>query len=98
RRAATAQSRGRALPEPLNAPRPRLGASGGRVMYPSAAATAAAITDPAPGRDMRSLLPCELSRWVAAPGPPAYRGEQIFRWLHGRDVQAVGEMTNVPPT
>ena len=57
-------------------------------MYPSAAVTAAAaaINDPAPGRDMRSLLPDELARWVAATGAPAYRGEQIFRWLHGRGV------------
>ena len=60
-----------------------LGASDGRVMYPSAAVTAAAITDPVPGRDMRSLLPDELASWVAATGAPAYRGEQIFRWLHG---------------
>jgi len=68
-------------------------------MYPSAAVTAAAaITDPAPGRDMRSLLPDELALWVAATGAPAYRGEQIFRWLHGRGIQTVDEMTNVPPT
>ena len=68
-------------------------------MYPSAAVTAAAaITDPAPGRDMRSLLPDELARWVAATGAPAYRGEQIFRWLHSRGIQTVDEMTNVPPT
>jgi 23S rRNA (adenine2503-C2)-methyltransferase len=60
--------------------------------------TAAAITEPTPGRDMRSLLPDELARWVAATGAPAYRGEQIFRWLHARGVLATDEMTNVPPT
>jgi len=68
-------------------------------MYPSAAVTAAAaITDPAPGRDMRSLLPDELAKWIAATGAPGYRGEQIFRWLHSRGIQTVDEMTNVPPT
>jgi 23S rRNA (adenine2503-C2)-methyltransferase len=33
---------------------------------------------------------------VEAAGAPAYRGEQIFRWLHGHGVEALEEMTNVP--
>jgi 23S rRNA (adenine2503-C2)-methyltransferase len=34
---------------------------------------------------------------MAAAGAPAYRGEQVFRWLHGRGVGDVEQMTNVPP-
>jgi 23S rRNA (adenine2503-C2)-methyltransferase len=48
-------------------------------------------------RDVRSLLPDELARYVVAAGAPAYRAEQIFRWLHGRGVGTVEAMSNVPP-
>jgi 23S rRNA (adenine2503-C2)-methyltransferase len=46
--------------------------------------------------DLRSLMPAELAARVAAAGEPAYRGEQVFRWLHGEGVESVEEMTNVP--
>jgi len=50
--------------------------------------------------DLRSLTPAELAERVRAAGAPAYRGEQVFRWLHGRGVEAVVEsveaMSNVP--
>jgi 23S rRNA (adenine2503-C2)-methyltransferase len=50
--------------------------------------------------DLRSLTPAELTLRVRAAGQPAYRGEQIFRWLHGRGAEAVVEsietMCNVP--
>ncbi|RMH38037.1 MAG: 23S rRNA (adenine(2503)-C(2))-methyltransferase RlmN [Deltaproteobacteria bacterium] len=39
----------------------------------------------------------ELAAFVTGElGEPAYRAEQIFRWLHGRGVTSVDEMTNVP--
>jgi 23S rRNA (adenine2503-C2)-methyltransferase len=50
--------------------------------------------------DLRSLTPAELAERVRAAGEPAYRGEQVFRWLHGRGAEAVVEsmeaMSNVP--
>ncbi len=50
--------------------------------------------------DLRSLTPAELSERVRAAGEPAYRGEQVFRWLHGRGTGAVVEsldaMSNIP--
>jgi 23S rRNA (adenine2503-C2)-methyltransferase len=50
--------------------------------------------------DLRSLTPAELTERVRAAGQPAYRGEQVFRWLHGRGAEAVVEsietMSNVP--
>jgi 23S rRNA (adenine2503-C2)-methyltransferase len=51
----------------------------------------------APVHDLRSLTPDELAARVTAAGEPAYRAEQVFRWLHGRGVGALDEMKNVPP-
>ena len=66
--------------------------------YPSAAVTAApAANESPPGAGLRALLPDELARWVAGAGAPGYRAEQIFRWLHGRNVDTLEAMTNVPP-
>jgi 23S rRNA (adenine2503-C2)-methyltransferase len=48
--------------------------------------------------DLRSLLPAELVARTSDAGEPAYRGEQVFRWLHARGVDELGEMTNVPRT
>jgi 23S rRNA (adenine2503-C2)-methyltransferase len=49
------------------------------------------------GIDARALLPSELAAWAADAGAPAYRAEQIFRWLHGQAVATPDDMTNVPP-
>ena len=58
---------------------------------------APAISSPAaPKRDLRSLLPDELATWVKGAGAPAYRAEQIFRWLHGQGATSLDAMTNVP--
>jgi 23S rRNA (adenine2503-C2)-methyltransferase len=46
--------------------------------------------------DLRSLTPAELAERLKAGGAPAYRGEQVFRWLHERGVESTDEMTNVP--
>jgi 23S rRNA (adenine2503-C2)-methyltransferase len=46
--------------------------------------------------DLRSLTPAELSARLSAAGTPAYRGEQVFRWLHAQGVASTDEMTNVP--
>jgi 23S rRNA (adenine2503-C2)-methyltransferase len=58
--------------------------------------TAAALPTPAATRDLRALLPDELTSWVTAAGAPKYRGEQIFRWLHGQGAHTLDAMTNVP--
>ena len=46
--------------------------------------------------DLRSLLPAELEARASGAGEPAYRGEQVFRWLHARGVDELEQMTNVP--
>ena len=50
--------------------------------------------------DLRSLTPAELPSGCAPPAQPAYRAEQVFRWLHGRGTEAVVEsveaISNVP--
>jgi 23S rRNA (adenine2503-C2)-methyltransferase len=59
--------------------------------------TAPALSEPAaPKPDVRALLPDELTAWVKAAGAPAYRAEQIFRWLHGHGIESLDAMTNVP--
>ena len=59
--------------------------------------TAAALSPtPAVGLPSRGLLPDELRAWVAEAGAPAYRAEQIFRWLHATAVQTTAAMANVP--
>ncbi len=61
--------------------------------------TAAVVVPPTPtaGLPARALLPDELRRWVADAGAPAYRAEQIFRWLHASAVETTSAMANVPP-
>jgi 23S rRNA (adenine2503-C2)-methyltransferase len=46
--------------------------------------------------DLRSLTATELATRVRAAGAPAYRGEQVFRWLHEQAVEGTEQMTNVP--
>ena len=74
------------------------GAAGRDVSF--AAVTAPALVSapaaPAATRDLRALLPDELTALIKAAGEPAYRTEQIFRWLHGQGVESLEAMTNVP--
>jgi 23S rRNA (adenine2503-C2)-methyltransferase len=46
--------------------------------------------------DLRSLTLAELGERVRAAAAPAYRAEQLFRWLHGRGVESVDAMSNIP--
>ena len=48
-------------------------------------------------RDIKSMLPSELSECFAAMGERAFRAEQTFRWLHG-GARTFREMTNLPET
>ena len=46
--------------------------------------------------DLSSLLPEELRIWSQSRGFAAYRGDQIFHWLHQRGAADFSEMTNLP--
>lgn len=41
-------------------------------------------------------LPAEWREAMAALGQPAYRAEQVFRWIHRQGVMVPAEMTNLP--
>src|SRR5438105_140375 len=47
-------------------------------------------------RDLRSLGFDETVAFVVSLGAPKFRGEQIWRWVHGRMVDSIEEMTNLP--
>ncbi|MDQ3810551.1 MAG: 23S rRNA (adenine(2503)-C(2))-methyltransferase RlmN [Chloroflexota bacterium] len=49
-----------------------------------------------PPRSLLGMLPHELAALVAAWGEPAYRGRQVFHWLHGRGVLDPLSMTDLP--
>ncbi|MCL2044899.1 MAG: 23S rRNA (adenine(2503)-C(2))-methyltransferase RlmN [Oscillospiraceae bacterium] len=44
--------------------------------------------------DIKSLLPFEIAEYFGTINEPAYRGEQVFRWLH-RGVGSFSEMSNI---
>lgn len=46
--------------------------------------------------DLRTLTLDETTSFVQDLGEPAYRGEQLFRWVHGRGVGSWDEMKNIP--
>lgn len=46
--------------------------------------------------DLRSMTKEELKEAAAAAGDKAFRGDQIYGWLHRKLVQNMDEMTNVP--
>lgn len=46
--------------------------------------------------DLRSLTYEETLALAAELGQPSYRGEQLWRWVHGTGVRGWDEMTNVP--
>ncbi len=45
--------------------------------------------------DWKSLTPSELTEALTALGEPAYRGKQVFTWLH-KGVESFEEMGNLP--
>lgn len=47
-------------------------------------------------KDIKSLTLDELSDEIKTLGLPAYRAEQIFKWLHEKSVSSFDEMLNVP--
>jgi len=45
--------------------------------------------------DIKSMRPDELSEYLRALGEPAFRGRQVFRWLHS-GARSFAEMHNLP--
>jgi 23S rRNA (adenine2503-C2)-methyltransferase len=46
--------------------------------------------------DLKALTLEEAVALAAELGEPRYRGEQLWRWVHGRRVRAFADMSNVP--
>jgi 23S rRNA (adenine2503-C2)-methyltransferase len=46
--------------------------------------------------DLRSLGLEDLRALAAELGQPAYRGEQLFRWVHGHGIRSLDEAKNLP--
>ncbi len=46
--------------------------------------------------DIRSMLPEELEEYVKELGQPAFRGRQIFSWLHDKLEDSFEKMTDLP--
>ncbi len=45
--------------------------------------------------DLKSMTPEELSAWLKSLGQPAFRGKQVFQWLH-RGAASFDEMSDLP--
>jgi 23S rRNA (adenine2503-C2)-methyltransferase len=45
--------------------------------------------------DLRTLTLDETAAFATSLGEPRYRGEQIWRWVHGRGATSVADMTDV---
>ncbi len=45
--------------------------------------------------DLKDFTRAELTAWAAARGHKKFRGEQLFRWIHERDVTDFDAMTNL---
>jgi 23S rRNA (adenine2503-C2)-methyltransferase len=55
-----------------------------------------AVPDVPALRDLRSLGFDETVALVLELGAPKFRGEQIWRWVHGRMVDSIDDMKNLP--
>ncbi len=46
--------------------------------------------------DIKSMYLTELEDWLKQKGQPAFRGKQLYQWLHQKYVGSVDEMLNIP--
>ena len=46
-------------------------------------------------RDLKSMTLMEITELIHELGEPAFRGKQVFQWLH-RGATSFDEMTNLP--
>ena len=51
---------------------------------------------PAGALDLKGLLPEQLRHLAVEMGEPAYRGDQLFAWVHGRGETRLESMSNLP--
>jgi 23S rRNA (adenine2503-C2)-methyltransferase len=67
-----------------------------------AAATASDVPEPdvtealRADLDLKGLLPVELRQLAVRMGEPAYRGDQLFSWIHGHAEVRLSAMSNLP--
>ncbi len=47
-------------------------------------------------KDLRSLTEQEMIETASALGEKAFRGRQLFEWVHGKQASSLEEMTNLP--
>lgn len=47
-------------------------------------------------KDLRSMSPEELGEYVRSLGEPAFRGKQLYEWLHKKKAASLDEMSNLP--
>ena len=52
--------------------------------------------NPTRNTDIRSLFLPELESILCERGEPQYRARQLYTWLHDRDAEGYGEMTDLP--
>jgi len=65
-------------------------------MTPERAAAAPLSAAGPAGPDLRGFLLPDFADLVRALDGPAYRGRQIARWVYGRGVEHISEMTDLP--
>ncbi len=46
--------------------------------------------------DIKSMYLNELEDWLKQKGQPAFRGKQIYQWMHQKYIGSVDEMLNIP--
>jgi 23S rRNA (adenine2503-C2)-methyltransferase len=59
--------------------------------------TAAAAPDPDDRPDLRAMTLAEAQAFAEGLGLPRFRGEQAWRWVHGKGATTWDEMTNIGP-
>jgi 23S rRNA (adenine2503-C2)-methyltransferase len=45
--------------------------------------------------DLRAITLAEAAEWAVAQGLPRFRGEQVWRWVHGRGATSFEQMTDL---
>lgn len=46
-------------------------------------------------KNLRDLSLADLQTWMKELGEPIFRGEQIFRWVHGKQAESFDQMSNL---
>ncbi len=46
--------------------------------------------------DIKSMYIEELNEWMKEKGQPAFRGGQVYEWMHKKRAPSPSDMTNLP--